>query len=380
LLTSVYRFQRVLVPLFIHNPCFFLFIFFFFFFFFQNAQKEDTAIMALMNPSFSSLLLYAVLLASVTSLALGQSNYKLANPNPLQNPSAQQLIPYDDSQLFNIAEVLWEKVKEGDPLWPQNMDPNDPFWKNLKPDDPLWAQMQATDPLWAQKMSTPRSPNNPYTPPKTTTPDPRANSQDPWINNNTPDPWTGARTPQPGGSTNITPRPGVLNSTPDPWMKMTTRDPWVNSGSSNNNNAINTINVISGQTNTVNGYPGNAGGAGVTGRALATGSTATCQAALSACSLFDVDVTSLNDVYQQAFVTMLKKQRLQHQADLKKVRDFFINMFNQAIMDPDNAANNLGSAATCSFAANQPVNIYNDPTNTLPSPSSIADVIVKQVS
>lgn len=146
--------------------------------------------------------------------------------------------------------------------------------------------------------------------------------------------------------------------------------------------AINAINVISsvysrGQPNTVGGNPAGSS-AGNPGRSTLSGSTARCMAAIRECSLFDVDVPSLGDVYQQAFATMLRKQRLQYQGDLRKARDFFINMFNQLILNPEQAAASLGNSASCAQAAAQPVSLWNDPTRDIPSPSQVPEVTVQQ--
>lgn len=143
------------------------------------------------------------------------------------------------------------------------------------------------------------------------TPDPwtRA-SKDPWTRA-AGDPWTRATGDPWTKRTTVAPRANP--TTRDPWTPTATPDPWTKLPTVKNYpgfDAISTINVISSvyfnSKDKKKKKGGRQGGA-------VSGSTARCQRAIRDCSLFDVDAAALDDVYQQAFATLLQKQRLTHQ-------------------------------------------------------------------
>ena len=173
---------------------------------------------------------------------------------------------------------------------------NDP-WTKIKPQN-LWTK-PTPDP------STRKATRDPWT---------RA-TKDPWTMATkapwtmaTKDPWTRAAGDPWTKRTTVAPRANP--TTRDPWTPSATPDPWTKPPTVKNYpdfDAINTINVISSvYFNSKDEKGGRQGGA-------VSGSTARCQSAIRDCSLFDVDAAALDDLYQQAFATLLQKQRLTHQ-------------------------------------------------------------------
>ena len=200
-------------------------------------------------------------------------------------------------QQFNPAagqKDPWTKIKPQD-LWTKPTP--DPWTRASK--DP-WTRA-AGDP-WTRASKDPwtRAAGDPWT---------RA-TKDPWMRA-AGDPWTRATGDPWTKRTTVAPRANP--TTRDPWTPTATPDPWTKLPTVKNYpgfDAISTINVISSvyfnSKDKKKKKGGRQGGA-------VSGSTARCQRAIRDCSLFDVDAAALDDVYQQAFATLLQKQRLTHQ-------------------------------------------------------------------
>ena len=190
---------------------------------------------------------------------------------------------------------------------------NDP-WTKIKPQN-LWTK-PTPDP-WTRKVSKDpwtRVTKDPWT---MATKDPwKRVAGDPWTRA-AGDPWTRATGDPWTKRTTVAPRANP--TTRDPWTPSATPDPWTKPPTVKSYpdfDAINTINVISSvyfnSKDEKKEKSGRQGGA-------VSGSTARCQSAIRDCSLFDVDAAALDDVYQQAFATLLQKQRLTHQGKARSV-------------------------------------------------------------